>query len=146
MRTEVSRDITDRSRMCMFALTRGTGLRAGASWPSDAASGGTTMPGHEECPRWCAEDVFGPDGLLHRVVLGDVRLVQIYGATTCQVRRRLGRGPEEDARLHASLTAAARLMGLESRRRHVVFRGNWAVPAPEVARTVGGPARVGVAG
>jgi hypothetical protein len=92
--------------------------------------------------------VFGPDGVLHRVDLGDVRLVQTDGATTCQVRRRLGRGPEEAGRLHASLAAAARLMGLESRRRRVVLRGNWAVSASEVAEvapTVGGEARVGVA-
>jgi hypothetical protein len=92
--------------------------------------------------------VSGPDGVLHRVVLGDVRLVQTDGATTCQVRRRLGRGPEEQARLHASLAAAARLMGLESRRRRVVFRGNWAVPVSEVAEVapmVGGKARVGMA-
>jgi hypothetical protein len=91
------------------------------------------MQGQEDCPRWCAEDVVGPDGVLHRVVLGDVRLVQTYASTVCQVRRRRGRSPEEQARLHASLAAAANLVGLESRRRQVVFRSNWAVPAPEMA-------------
>ena len=104
------------------------------------------MQGHEECPRWCAEDVRGPDGVLHRVVLGDVRLIQTHGSTVCQVRRRPGRSREEQARLHASLAAAANLLGLESRRRRVVFRGNWVVPAPEVAPAVAGEACVGVAG
>src|SRR4051812_16311207 len=103
------------------------------------------MPGREECPRWCAEDVVGPDGVLHRVALGEVRLVQTSGSSVFQVRRRLGRGPEERARLHASLAAAANLLALESRRRSVVFRGNWAVPAPEVAPAAAGDACAGVA-
>lgn len=103
------------------------------------------MPEHDECPLWCAEDVAGPEGVSHRLVLGDVRLVQTHGSTVCQVRRRLGRSPEEKARLHANLSAAASLLGLESRRRRVVFRGNWAVAAPEVSPTVAGEARVGVA-
>lgn len=131
--------------MCMLARFGGTGPARCGALPHQATAGGT-MPGHDECPGWCAEDVIGPDGVLHRVVLGDVRLVQTGGSTTCQVRRRRGRGPEQQDRLHPSLAAAARLMGLEDRRRRVVFRGNWAVPAPEAAEDAPAVGREGSVG
>lgn len=91
------------------------------------------MPGHEGCPRWCTEDVVGPDGLRHQVVLGDVRLIQTDRSTVCQIRRRPRRSPEQQAWLGESMAAVADLLAVESRRRRVVFRDNWAAPAAGVA-------------
>lgn len=91
------------------------------------------MPGHEGCPRWCAEDVVGPYGVLHRRVLGDVRLIQTDGSTICQIRRRPRRSTEEQSWLGDSMAAVADLLAVETRRRRVVFRGNWAAPAAGVA-------------
>src|SRR5947209_384044 len=96
------------------------------------------MPGLEECPSWCDEHVAGPDGVVHRAVLGDVRLTRTHESTVCQVRRRAARTRVEEARLSASLATAARLLRLEARRRRVVFRGNRAVAHPEFATTVAG--------
>lgn len=104
------------------------------------------MPGLGECPKWCSEDVSGPDGVLHRVVLGDVRLTRTHESTVCEVRRRPARSLDEQARLRASLATAASLLRLEGRqRRRIVFRGNSAVPPPEFAPTVAGRHGAGVA-
>jgi hypothetical protein len=51
------------------------------------------------------------------------------------VRRRPGRSPQDEARLRASLVSAAALLRLESRRRRVVFRGNFVASSPEFSPT-----------
>lgn len=86
------------------------------------------MDRRSDCPSWCAEDVTGTSGTLHRVVVGDVRLTRVNALgsrrTMCAVRRRAGRTPAQVARLCENMADASDLLRHELRGRRVHFQDN----------------------
>ena len=95
---------------------------------------GSAMAQRASCPPWCSEHASGAVGVQHRVVIGDVRLTRTndFGVrrTTCAVRRRVERTPEEMTLLCEDLVTAGNLLRYEHRRLREPGRHDRPDPAP----------------